>query len=415
MLLVFGLAAVEAIRLLDEMREENHILRQESLDRAHKLATVRYCIQLSQQYVTEHARRERLTSEADVRNQWMQMMAQLKAWRFLNDGDASRFAELQGLLQQHWVILSRAMDGELEDADVQPLGVSALRITAQVEDIDAKQNAATELSIQDEFEHLGRGLGLALNLALATALLLAIACAAYILRIERQNQRRYAEIVSARRDLEQLSARLVDAQENERRTISRELHDQVGQTLNAVLVDAANLAPRIPADDEIGQRYLNNIRSYTDASVNSIRDISQLLRPSMLDDLGLIPALEWQARETSRRTHIDVRVSAENVADSLPDVIRTCIYRVAQEALQNVARHSKASHATVGVRQVGDAVTLTVEDDGQGFDQKRTRGMGLVGIEERIRQLGGKLEILSELGKGTSIRATLPLQAAIRK
>jgi signal transduction histidine kinase len=418
MLLVFAIASIQAVRLLGAMRAENHVLRQAALDRSRNLATVRYCILLSQQYVSDHSKqREADTSESDLRNQWTRMMAHLGAYPFSDAGDAARFRELQDLLDAHWQSLSRAMAvtsarGDLDEADVRPLSVSAVQITAQIEDIDAKQNAATELRIQDEFEHLGRGLGLALNFALATALLLALGCGVYILRIERQNHARYEEIVAARQNLEQLSARLVDAQENERRTISRELHDQVGQTLNAVLVDAANLAPRIPADDEIGQRYLNNIRSYTDAGVNSIRDISLLLRPSMLDDLGLIPALEWQARETSRRTRIDVRVSAENVDDSLPDAVRTCVYRVVQEALQNIARHAGASHAKISVRQPNGALSLTIEDDGAGFDPLRTRGMGLVGIEERVRQLGGRFEIQSESGKGTTLRVSLPVPSA---
>jgi signal transduction histidine kinase len=345
------------------------------------------------------------------------MMADLTAYRFSNGGDAAQFGQLREMLQKHWLSLDRAMETSasqrtLDEGEVRPLRVSALEITAHVEDIDAKQTAATELLIQNQFERLGHGLGLALNFSLGTALLLAFGCGVYILRIERQNHTRYEEIVAARQELEQLSARLVEAQENERRTISRELHDQVGQTLNAVLVDAANLARCIPPDDEVGQRYLNSIRSHADSSVNSIRDISLLLRPSMLDDLGLIPALEWQARETSRRTRIDVRVSAENVDDSLPDAIRTCVYRVAQEALQNVARHSGASHAKVGVSQSDAVLSLTVEDNGSGFNPRRTRGMGLLGIEERVRQLKGRLEVQSEPGKGTTMRVTLPLPAS---
>jgi signal transduction histidine kinase len=313
MLLVFGVAAIQAVRLLGTMRAENRALRAEALDRSHKLATVRYCIQLSQQYVNEHASaREPVASESDVRDQWTRMMADLTAYRFSGDDDAARLGQLRNQLEAHWAGLNRAMESSaterrLDEEEARPLRISAVQITAQIEDIDARQTAATEVTIQDQFERLGHGLGLALNFALATALLMALGCGIYILRIERQNHRRYEEIAVARRDLEQLSARLVDAQENERRTISRELHDQVGQTLNAVLVDAANLAQRIPADDEIGQRYLNSIRAHADSSVNSIRDISLLLRPSMLDDLGLIPALEWQARETSRRTRIDVR------------------------------------------------------------------------------------------------------------
>jgi signal transduction histidine kinase len=343
-------------------------------------------------------------------------MADLTPYRFSSDGDAVQFEQLRKMLQEHWLGLNRALEASApkrrpDDEEIRPLRVSALEITERVEDIDAKQTAAAQLTIQDQFDRLGRALGLALNFALGSALLLALGCVVYILRIERQNHLRYEEIVAARRDLEQLSARLVDAQEIERRTISRELHDQVGQTLNALLVDAANLARRIPPDDEIGQRYLNNIRSFADSSVNSLRDISLLLRPSMLDDLGLIPALEWQARETSRRTGIDVRVSAESVDDSLPDEIRTCVYRVVQEALQNVSRHSGASHAKIGVRQAEGMVALTIEDGGSGFDPRRTRGMGLLGMEERVRQLGGRLEVQSQPGKGTMVRVSLPVPA----
>jgi len=417
MLLAFGVSAIQAVRLLGTMRAENAALREQALNRSRKLATVRFCVLLSQQYLNDHSsQRQPVASETDVRNQWTQMMADLTAYRS-DDGDAARFGQLREMVQKHWLILNRVMETSasqrtLDDGEVRPLRVSALEITARVQDIDAKQTAATELTIQNQFERLGHGLGLALNFALGTALLLALGCGVYILRIERQNHTRYEEIVEARRDLEQLSARLVDAQENERRTISRELHDQVGQTLNAVLVDAANLAQRIPPDDELGHRYLNSIRTHADSSVNSIRDISLLLRPSMLDDLGLIPALEWQARETSRRTRIDVRVSAENVDDSLPDAIRTCIYRVTQEALQNVARHSGASHARIGVRQSDGMLSLTIEDDGSGFNPQRTRGMGLLGIEERVRQLSGRLEVRSEPGKGTIVQVSLPLPAS---
>lgn len=180
-----------------------------------------------------------------------------------------------------------------------------------------------------------------------------------------------------------------------------------------MLVDAANLAKRIPAEDGASMRYLDNIRTFADSSVNSLRDISLLLRPSMLDDLGLIPALEWQAREVSRRSGVKVKVVAEKVPDSLPDAVRTCVYRVVQETLHNVSRHSGAQIATVTVRQTGESLMLMVEDDGRGFDPARTRGPGLLGMEERVKLLGGRLEIQSQPGKGTVLRVTLPISAAV--
>jgi signal transduction histidine kinase len=282
-----------------------------------------------------------------------------------------------------------------------------------LEGIDAKQAATTEAQMEGQFEHLGARLSVVLSLGLGAAALLATGCFLYIFRIERQNRNRYAEVIKARKALEQLSAKLVDAQETERRTISRELHDQVGQTLNALLVDAANLSKRMQPEDAVSLHYLDNIRKYADSSVNSIRDIALLLRPSMLDDLGLIPALEWQAREVSRRSGIKVKVSAENVTDSLPDEMRTCIYRVVQEALQNVLRHSGAKCATVTVRQDDHSLDLSVEDDGHGFDPKLSRGLGMLGMEERVRQLGGHFEVQSTPGKGSVLRVTLPVSVAV--
>jgi signal transduction histidine kinase len=129
----------------------------------------------------------------------------------------------------------------------------------------------------------------------------------------------------------------------------------------------------------------------------------------MLDDLGLIPALEWQAREVSRRSGIHVKIIADTVADSLPDEMRTCIYRLVQEALQNVSRHSGAKTATVTVRQDAGALFLNVEDDGRGYDPKKTRGLGVLGMEERVRQLKGQFEVRSAPGKGTTLRVTLPV------
>jgi len=412
MLLIFAVAALDAVRLLGAVRVENQALRQSALIRSRKLASVRSCILVSETWLGDAAAQG--DGAGRVRDSWTRMMGQLADYPALGDEDAARFRQLHALLEKHWAGLSQALLAGTEDRGISfpeasPLRAAAIEIALQLEDVDTRQAAASDAAVRSQFESLGHRLGVALNFALAAALLLAIGCAVYILRIERQSRVRYQEIQRARESLESLSARLVDAQETERRTISRELHDQVGQTLNAVLVDAANLARRIPEEDTVSRGYLDNIRAYADTSVNSIRDIALLLRPSMLDDLGLLPALEWQAREVSRRTGIDVRVAAEDLDESLPDALRTCIYRVAQEALQNVSRHSGAKHARVAVRQSAKQLVLNVEDDGSGFDPVRTRGMGLLGMEERVRQLGGKLNVKSALAGGTVLTVSLPV------
>ena len=145
--------------------------------------------------------------------------------------------------------------------------------------------------------------------------------------------------------MKQLSARLVEAQEEERRSISRELHDEVGQSLTGVLVEMANLSNQIRAGDLAAvEAKANEIKKLLEDAVGVVRNMALLLRPSMLDDLGLVPALQWQAREVSKRTGVRVRVAAEGVSEDLPEEHKTCIYRIVQEALHNCVQHAGAAH-----------------------------------------------------------------------
>jgi signal transduction histidine kinase len=132
----------------------------------------------------------------------------------------------------------------------------------------------------------------------------------------------------------------------------------------------------------------------------------------MLDDLGLVPALEWQAREISRRSEMEVEVHSENVSEALGDETKVTIYRVVQEALNNAATHASAKNAKVTITQNSDKITVEITDDGHGFDPARQRGMGILGMEERVRRLGGAFTIASAPGRGTTVRAELPLNQA---
>jgi signal transduction histidine kinase len=415
--LIFLFATIDAVRLLGAMRAENKVLRQEALERTNHLASIRSSVLLCNTYLGDcflDSHRQKASGYlAKVQSARSLSSSELATYRPATVDEQNLLTHLSDALDQHWKRLNNALtlmsSGKQITDEMLPLQTSFIEVTTEIEGIDGKQTAWTEARIESQFERLGSQLNGALGLGLAAAVLLAAGCSLYILRIERQNNRRYQEVLKARMALEQLSARLRDAQETERRTISRELHDQVGQTLNAVLVEAANLAKRIPPDDSLSLRYLGNIRTFADSSVNSIRDIALLLRPSMLDDLGLIPALEWQAREVSRRSGIKITVSAGNVPDALPDEMRTCVYRVVQEALVNVSRHSGAKCAVVTVREEQGSLFLSIEDDGSGFDTEKTRGLGMLGMEERVRQLGGQLEIRSTPGKGTEVRARLLL------
>ena len=147
-----------------------------------------------------------------------------------------------------------------------------------------------------------------------------------------------------------------------------------------------------------------------------MRNLAAGLRPSILDDLGLGPALEWQAREFSRRTGIPVEVQRSGLLPELPDRHRTCLYRVVQEALTNCARHAEAHEIRIALETEADHLSLTVQDDGRGLGGQApldhangATGLGLMGIEERVRELGGTLAIRSQAGKGTLLNASIPL------
>jgi signal transduction histidine kinase len=145
-------------------------------------------------------------------------------------------------------------------------------------------------------------------------------------------------------------------------------------------------------------------------TLRGVRDIAMLLRPSMLDDLGLVPALAWLFKEVARPTGIEIHSNIDPALDKLPDSHRTCIYRIVQEALTNASRHSTARNVDVSIRRDGDQVIGFVVDDGRGFDRaaQKRGGLGLLGMEERVREVGGAIDVGSSPGQGTRIEFRLP-------
>ena len=290
-----------------------------------------------------------------------------------------------------------------------PRKTELLRLASTVAELNDQELRSENQALTAQFEKLQTRLGRTIALTLFAGMLLSLAAGYYILRLEQHGRGRYLALAKSRQELERLSRRLVDAQEAERRSISRELHDEVGQTLGALLVDIGHLSNLLPAEDRITQEQIGRIKKAAETAVKSIRDIALLLRPPMLDDLGLVPALEWQARETSRRGEMEVEVHAEELKGDLPDEVKVGIYRLVQEALQNAATHAHAKNATVLLKRDRNGVVVEIIDDGKGFEPERTRGMGILGMEERVRQLGGELAIRSTPGKGTAVHAELPI------
>jgi signal transduction histidine kinase len=228
--------------------------------------------------------------------------------------------------------------------------------------------------------------------------------------LEQADARQRKKIEDTQNDLRRLSQRLVQLQEVERRSLSHELHDQVGQTMTALGILLGSIEDLRSNDEEIFRRRLEDVKRLNADAMRTIRDLAMGLRPSMLDDIGLEAALQWQGREFARNTGVPCEVTVEGNLDILTDAHRTCIYRVVQEALTNCARHAKASNVVVSVSANDSHLSLIVRDDGVGFDSLKVGrgGLGLLGMRERVQTLDGKVEIFSSR-TGTTVRVEIPI------
>jgi signal transduction histidine kinase len=226
------------------------------------------------------------------------------------------------------------------------------------------------------------------------------------------NANLYGEVVSGRKRLETISRKLVEVQETERRHLARELHDEIGQALTAIYyrLEAVRGSP------SGGNGILDDAIDITDRAIQSVRNLSLDLRPSLLDEAGLPETLRWYVDRQVRSDSLDVNLSVSPVLVALPLDVRTACFRIVQEALTNVVRHSGAHRARVQVRPSGSRIELLVWDDGRGFDveeafhRARTgNSLGILGMTERAELLGGDLVFESAVGAGTTVKASLPL------
>jgi signal transduction histidine kinase len=282
-------------------------------------------------------------------------------------------------------------------------------------------SAVERQAIEDseiEFAQGRRAAARQILLILGFSLLLGVAVAAYSIwrteNLERESVRNYEIVAEARRDLKRLSMRLIDIQEEERARLSRELHDEIGQILTAIRIEISQSLPPAGAAPESYER-LSRARKLVERAVHTVRNISLLLRPSVLDDLGLVPALQWLSDDFSTRTGIQCAFEEEGVCESLPENVKTCAYRAVQEALHNCEKHSAASVVGIRVRQTASALDLEIEDDGRGADLGAagmplySAGSGLLGMRERIAMLGGHVAIRSSTGAGLQLTLSIPL------
>ncbi|MEN3370014.1 MAG: hypothetical protein V7609_2157 [Verrucomicrobiota bacterium] len=221
------------------------------------------------------------------------------------------------------------------------------------------------------------------------------------------------EVEAANHQLRSLSGRLLHVQEEERRHLARELHDEIGQALTAAKINTDMLRSAAPSD--LCER-LNENATILDRVLQQTRQISLDLRPPVLDDLGLVAALRWYVDQQAKRAGLRARFSADSRADEASAPIQTACFRLAQEAITNAIRHAGATTLTVEVRQSDSSLSLVVQDDGVGFDVAKAEAraaqgasLGLIGIKERAALAGGRTRIVSSPGKGTTVEIHLPL------
>jgi signal transduction histidine kinase len=427
LLAIVALAGVESLLVVRQIRRDDDTLRRQFLFRNHVLNDIRSDLYLSGTYVRDYllepeagrADAYRVNLE-EVRNRMESALASYAAQ--VEPREAHNYAALRRELTNYWEILGPILKWDpaerrrsgyvfLRD-EVFPRRAAMLEVAGQIADINEQQLNAGNDRMVGLLSTFQTRLTLTVVATLALGLGLAAFSALKILRLEAQAQTRFQEVSEARKQLTDLSARLVQVQETERRALARELHDEVGQALSAVLLELRNLSTALAKrSTEQVNTQVETIKSLVEGTVGVVRNMSLLLRPSMLDDLGLVPALRWQAREVSKRTGMDISVATERISENLPDRFKTCIYRVVQEALHNCSRHSHATTVRVRVQQDPEGLTLSVQDDGQGFDVRQSKGMGLLGIEERVAHLGGATRVHSEPGQGAILTVTLPFTA----
>lgn len=335
--------------------------------------------------------------------------------------ESARLLSLKAKLDEYWQAFDPLFDWTPAQKtvlssfflrrQVLPRRDAVLNIAQQIEEINTAnmedQRAQVALRERDLNVYVTRMLMGSLFLGI----LVAVAAVVRIRLLEKRSEDQHELTERAEQEMRRLSHQLVHAQEEERKRLSRELHDEVGQMLTALRMELGKAERVRSAVDGTFTACIAECKRLTDNMVRTVRNLSMGLRPAMLDDLGLGPALDWHARDFLRRYNVPVNLTLQGDLDSLPEPHRTCVYRVVQEALTNCARHAKAGRIDVAVEGGVDMLRLEIRDDGVGIKDSSARreGVGLVGIEERVREIRGRASVLSPPGGGTTLRVEIPL------
>jgi signal transduction histidine kinase len=331
--------------------------------------------------------------------------------------DAKSAAELRVRFEDLWSALTHAVAANLTESEeysfvqreIMPRRDAAGELLREIEKATEESLAASEEEFERSRQMAAKRLMMLLGSSLLIGAVVAFVSLRYSDQLERENVARFEEVSLAKRELGRLSARLMEIQEEERTKLSRELHDEIVQTLAVSKMEVIQAQGKSATE---GAEHLARARDLLDKTLRTVRNIALLLRPSLLDDLGLVPALQWQADEFRRRTGVNCVVTESVCTDELPDAINTCVFRVVQEALHNCEKHSKATRVDVNLQMEGGWLKVEVKDDGMGFAAEREAAgpghLGLIGMRERASGVGGALTLESAPGEGTVVCLRVP-------
>ena len=337
-------------------------------------------------------------------------------------GESDQFKRLQAEVEQLHLSSTAVLDDavgknpaqirEVLNRSIAPRREAALSISEEIQTINRRafvqqQQDITDIHRAAEMESRQQ-LGIALVIGLGVVLLTSW----YATRLEGRLRVQLERDTRMSQELHDAAAKIITAQEEERRTISRELHDEVGQMLSALKVEI-EVAQREIDSGHSNSTTLSEAAEIADGTLKTVRNLTQLLHPAALDDLGLAAAIDSSLRGLARRRDIRAELHKHHLPERLPREVELAAYRIVQEAITNVGKHANAREVHVHLTHFKDRLLIEVEDDGVGFveDIDRpiiARGLGLISVRERASRLGGTFNILSSPGQGTKLIVTLP-------
>jgi signal transduction histidine kinase/outer membrane murein-binding lipoprotein Lpp len=430
LLLLVGLSVLAASRKAQEIYTQVEELNSQYLEVETKLSRLRSDVHASGIFVRDYlldAARERAPEYrqtiADYRQSNRVTFIELRKLSQGRVGSSEQLSSLEAMLDEYWQTFDPLFDWTPAEKisqsasflrrEVIPRRDAVMAIAQEIEELNNASLTAQRAEVARRHAAFRSDLFRLLWRSVLLGILVAVLAVIRLRVLERRSDEQRSIAQVAERQLRQLSQQLVATQEEERKKLSRELHDHVGQMLTALRMELGRVDRLRSSTDTRLADAVAASRQLVDDMVRTVRDLALGLRPSMLDDFGLQAALEWHVRDFSRRYGLPAQLDVDGDLDHLPDAHRTCVYRVVQEALTNCIRHAAPKRIDVRVRGKVGALEVVIADDGVGFDpESRPSGLGLRGIEERVRELEGTMTLRTAAGAGTTLTIRLPLGAS---